>query len=66
MDYTTTNPAVVKILLSKMNEEKFIKHAKEIKQLWITTEVTLYTMNLRSMYLNLYRWCRVFYTEKWK
>lgn len=63
MDYTTTNPAVVKILLSKMNEENFIKHAKEIKQLWISTKVTLETMNLRSMYLNLYRWCRLWYLE---
>lgn len=63
MDYTTINPAVTKVMLMKMDKETFIKHAKEIKQLWISTEVTLETMNLRYMYLNLYRWCRSWYLQ---
>ena len=55
------NPAVIKSLLSKLPRQQFILHARYIRR----QAFSLPHGNRRQMFVNLYRWCRVFYRRKW-
>lgn len=59
-----SNLAVIKSVLLQADKTQFIFHAREIKSLILDFDLTEKNANLRYKYLNLYRWCREVYSNK--
>ncbi len=66
MDYKNTNPAVIKRMLSKMDKDTFIHHAKSINNLYVSVVPTPYNLNYLGKLSNLYRFCVITYKKRFK
>lgn len=55
------NPVRIKAVFQNCSQDEFIKFARYIRRKAFSTEPG---SNLHAMYVNIYRWCRVKYRER--
>ena len=61
MSYYYSNPAVIKKQLSQLSQEQFITQALVIRSTLFQLPFSPSAKSNYQRFLNLYKWCRVFY-----
>ena len=61
MSYYHSNPAVIKAQLSQLSQEQFITQALVIRSTLFQLPFSPSAKSNYQRFLNLYKWCRVFY-----
>ena len=61
MSYYHSNPAVIKAQLSQLSQEQFIIQALVIRSTLFQLPFSQSAKSNYQRFLNLYKWCRVFY-----